>query len=277
MLRFHRRLLLQSLEQRSVPNGTPHVLANGAFTQNWTDTSLIGVSDNWDNVPSIIGYRGDNLVSATGVDPQTVLADGTSTPVDVNANQSDPNGFTTGGVTEFQVTNASVALAGSATARAPFLLINLDTTGVTSVNVQYTLRDLESGADNAISRIALHYRIGNAGSFVNVADAFVADASVGGAIGPDTLVNVKLPADAGNQSLVQVRIMTTDAAGSDEWIGVDDIMISEVTAGANIAPTNILPAPQTMTQDKTLTLSSGTGNAISVTDPDVGSGDLKIN
>ena len=43
-----------------------------------------------------------------------------------------------------------------------------------------------------------------------------------------TPVSVSLPAAADNQPVVQLRIMTSNAAGNDEWIGVDDI---SVTAG----------------------------------------------
>src|SRR3972149_6084542 len=56
------------------------------FSQDWSNTGLITLSDDWSGVPGIIGYRGDDLTTVTGTDPQTILADGTSTPVDVNAN-----------------------------------------------------------------------------------------------------------------------------------------------------------------------------------------------
>src|SRR6266545_4841608 len=83
-------------------NDTPQALP---FTQNWSDTTLIASSDNWTTVPGIVGYRGDALVSDTGVNPQTVLADGSATPVDVIANQTNPNGLTDGGVAEFEIGN----------------------------------------------------------------------------------------------------------------------------------------------------------------------------
>src|SRR5687768_15463855 len=76
--------------------GTQIVSANNipqtlAFNQNWSNTNLITTDDDWSNVPGIIGYRGDELITATGVDPRTVLADGSGTPVDVNANLTNPN------------------------------------------------------------------------------------------------------------------------------------------------------------------------------------------
>ena len=49
-------------------------LATGSFTQNW-DADLITADHDWSNVPSIIGYRGDDLTTATGTDPQTILAE----------------------------------------------------------------------------------------------------------------------------------------------------------------------------------------------------------
>src|SRR6188474_661813 len=83
------------------------------FTQNWSNTSLITTNDDWNSVPGIIGYRGDSLTGTTGTDPQTILADGSATPINVWANQTDPNAFLSGGVAEFDtLTNPSIALNG---------------------------------------------------------------------------------------------------------------------------------------------------------------------
>jgi hypothetical protein len=35
-------------------------LSTGNFTQDWSDTGLIGSDDDWSRVPCIIGYRGDD-------------------------------------------------------------------------------------------------------------------------------------------------------------------------------------------------------------------------
>src|SRR4030095_10693045 len=72
-------------------------LANGNLSQDWSNISLITTSDDWSGVPSIIGYRGDGLTGGTGTDPQTIITSGTEV-VDVNANQTNPNTFITGGV-----------------------------------------------------------------------------------------------------------------------------------------------------------------------------------
>lgn len=194
------------------------------FSAAWNNINLITTNDDWSGVPGVMGFRGDNLTSSTGVDPQTVLADDTPGVVDVIANQTDP-GLTTGGVAEYELANPAVALNGSGTADAPYLLIHLNTTGFQDIQVQYNLRDLDDTADNAVQQVALHYRVGATGNFTNVAAAFVADATTGGAATQVTPVNVVLPAAADNQPQVQLRIMTTNAPGNDEWVGVDDIHV----------------------------------------------------
>lgn len=204
-------------------DATPQTLP---FTQNWTNTGLITTNDNWAGVPGIEGYRGDGLAGSTGVDPQTILAADDPGVLDVNANQTNPNTFTTGGVTEFHLADPVVALAGSGTARAPYLRLTLNTTGIAGIQIRYRLRDLENGTDNSVQPIALHYRIGTSGAFTNVPEAFVADASAGPSATKDTLVCGTLPAAVDNQSVVQLRIMTSDASGSDEWIGIDDLEVS---------------------------------------------------
>jgi len=225
-------LMLAALPMQSAQaDGTARTLP---FSQNWSNTGLIAVSDDWSGVPGIIGYRGDGLVSTTAVDPQTVVADGSLTPVDVNANQTSPNTFTTGGVSEFEITDPVVALQGSGTADAPHIVIHLNTTGQSNITVSYNLRDIDGSADNAVQPVALQYRVGASGNFTNLPAGFVADASTGPSLATlVTPVSVVLPAAAENQPLVQVRIITTDAVGSDEWVGIDDINVCTI---CDVAP-----------------------------------------
>ncbi|HEX6652459.1 MAG TPA: hypothetical protein VF072_06935 [Thermoleophilaceae bacterium] len=204
------------------------------LAQNWSDTSLIRADDDWSGVPAIAGYRGDGLAPAPGVDPRQVVADGSGTPVDVAANRSDPGEFgLAGGVAEFELPNPVVALRGSATASAPHLVIALDTRGRAGIGVRMTLRDIDSIAD-AVQPVAVQYRAGATGDFANVPGGYVADTA------ESTPVRVALPAAADNRSLVQVRVLTTDAPGRDEWVGVDDI---EVSATRAIPPTCGGPEP----------------------------------
>jgi len=39
-------------------------------------------------------------------------------------------------------------------------------------------------------------------------------------------VSVTLPAAADNQAQLQIRVITTNASGNDEWVGIDDISIT---------------------------------------------------
>ena len=207
------------------------------FSQNWSNAGLITTSDDWTGVPGIIGYRGDGLTASTGVDPQTVVADGTLTPVDVNANQTAPNTFTTGGVSEFEITDPVVALQGSGTADAPFILLHLNSTGLQAVTVAYNLRDIDGSADNAVQPVALQFRAGSSGDFTNVPAGFVPDATTGPGLATlVTPVNVVLPAAADNQPVLQVRVITTDASGSDEWVGIDDIQVTGTPIGGSTDP-----------------------------------------
>lgn len=202
-----------------------------SYSQNWANTGLITASDDWSGVPGVIGYRGDGLTAANDVDPQTVLGQESQLVVDVNANQTSPDTFTTGGVAEFHLADPVVALNGSGTADAPYVVFHLNTTAVSNVNVSYNLRDLDGSLDNAVQQVALQYRVGESGNFTNVPAGYVADATTGPSLATlVTPVSASLPAAASDQSQLQVRVITTNASGNDEWVGIDDISISGTAA-----------------------------------------------
>lgn len=252
----------------------PLALANSTaqtlpFGQDWSDAGLIAADDNWDGVPGIVGYRGDDITATTGVDPQTLIGEGTVT-VDVLANQTAPNTLSTGGVAEFALSNPTIALNGSGTADAPNIVISLDTTGQSNIVVAYTLRDLDGSADNAVQPVALQYRVGTSGSFTNVAAGFVADASGGPSLASlETGVSATLPAAAEGQALVQVRIITANAAGNDEWVGIDDLSIT--AGGTPTAPSVILDVdPESISEAGGVATVSATLSAVSTQDVGVG-------
>ena len=197
------------------------------FAQDWSNTGLITTNDDWSGVAGVVGYLGDDTsTTANDVDPQTRLAATFSSTVDVIANQTS-TGISNGGVAEFHLANSVVALQGSGTADAPNLVITLDTTGKAGIVVAYNLRDIDALADNAVQQVALHYRVGSTGDFTNLPAGYVADATSGPSVATlVTPVSVTLPAAADNQPLVQLRIMTSNASGSDEWVGVDDISVT---------------------------------------------------
>ncbi len=208
------------------------------LSQNWSNSGSITVNDEWKGVLGIVGYRGDGLTSSNDFDPQLVLDGDPSAVIDVNANQTNPNTFTTGGVAEFEITDPVAALQGSGTADAPYLLIHVSTLGKSNIRVSYNLRDIDGSTDNAAQQVALQYRIGSTGNFTNVPAAYVADATTGPGLATlVTPVSVILPAAVDNQPLVQFRIITTNAGGNDEWVGVDDIQVFE--SGTPQNPTGI--------------------------------------
>ncbi len=62
------------------------------YSQDWTNVGLITANDDWSGVAGVQGYLGDDDpgTPVTGVDPQTVTAEG-SVATDVIANQAAPN------------------------------------------------------------------------------------------------------------------------------------------------------------------------------------------
>ena len=197
---------------------------------------MIAVNDDWSGVPGIVGYLGDNPSSSvTGVNPTTLVGDSTGA-VDVIANQTNPNTLTAGGVAEFDaLANPVVALQGSGTADFPSLIINLDTSGYQNIQFSCNLRDVDGSADNAAQQVAVQYRVGTSGTWTNLPGGYVADASSGPSLATlVTPVSVTLPASANNQAHIQIRVLTTNAPGSDEWIGVDDI-----SATGDLLPTPV--------------------------------------
>ncbi|WP_375478733.1 DUF4347 domain-containing protein [uncultured Nostoc sp.] len=254
-------------------------LATSDFLQDWSNTNLITRDDDWSNLPNIRGFRGDGLVSSTGINPQTLLADGSATPIDVNANQSNPNTYTNSGITEFALSNPTIALRGSSTATAPNLVIYLDATGRQNLQLSFTLRDIDTSTRDAIQSVAVQYRIGNTGNFTNLPAAFVPDASNNASTSAsydarEARISVLLPPEVTNQSQVQVRFITTDANGEDEWIGVDDIKVTSKAIGTNQPPvvtndTYFVSANtsfQTAAAITALTLDSDRGNYIGQSD-----------
>lgn len=197
------------------------------FVQDWSNPALITQENDWSGVPGFVGYRGDKLAAKPGANPQTITADGNSSPVNVLANQKNPNSLRTGGVAEFDsVANPCVALKGSATAAAPMVVLNLDTKGKQNIAVGYKLRDLDGSANNAVQPVALQYRVATNTPYVDVPAAYAPDATTGPGVA--TLVTpivAVLPAAANDQAHLQVRWITANAEGNDEWAGIDDIAV----------------------------------------------------
>ncbi|MDH3492780.1 MAG: carboxypeptidase-like regulatory domain-containing protein [Acidobacteriota bacterium] len=223
-------LLLTPFTERKVSanNYYSELFGGAPLIQDWNDTTQVTVDNDWTNVVSYQGFRGDGLTASIGTDPQTIVADGQSTPLDVNANQTNPDSFATGGVTEFEIANPTIALKGSDTADAPHLMLYIDTTPCPankSISIRYNVRDLDGSANDAVQQLALQYRIGTTGNFQNVPAGFVPDATDPNTATKVTSKLVNLPGTIINNPQVEIRFITANAAGTDEWIGIDDIDI----------------------------------------------------
>jgi hypothetical protein len=209
-----------------------HNLALSDFSQDWSNAALITTDHNWDLVPSIMGYRGDGLTSVIGSDPQTLLFDGSTTPINVFANQTNP--IVNGGIAEF---SGTVALQASGTADAPQLVFHLNATGRQNVRFTFTAKDIDP-TDNAITPVAVQYRVGNTGNFTNLSDGAIADITTpGNPFFPrQARLSILLPTTVNNQAQVQIRVLTTNAVSTDEWVAIDDIQVTSSAISANTAP-----------------------------------------
>ena len=245
-------------------------LSTGNFSQDWSNGSLLEANDDWSLVPSIMGYRGDELTGATGTDPRTLTANDTGLVIDVNVNQTNTN-FATGGVAEFAIDNPTIALQGSGTADAPYIVIHLDATGRENIQFSFNARDLDSSSDNATQQIAVQYRISGTSAWTNVPDGYIADATTANAATLVTALSVTLPEDANNAATLEIRVITTNAVGNDEWVGIDDILVTSDAAGAGGNPGMLSIADQSVVEGDsgttaitfTITRAGGSTGAVS--------------
>ncbi|HEX9961340.1 MAG TPA: carboxypeptidase-like regulatory domain-containing protein [Pyrinomonadaceae bacterium] len=206
------------------------ISSGSPLLQNWSNTNQITTDDNWTGVVAIEAFRGSGLAPVPGTDPRTILADTPNNPLDVNANQTNPATSPVDGVAEFEIADPTVALKASDSATAPNLVIHLDTSmGCVGkpVIVSFRLRDIDNSANNAVTQIATQYRVGGSGNYTNITGGYVADATTG----PNQatfqrFMNLTLPNAAIGQTMLDVRIITTNATGADEWVGIDDINVN---------------------------------------------------
>lgn len=200
-------------------------LANGNFLQDWSNIGMITAADNWSGVESIVGYKGQGVTSGTAKDPRTISGEGAAlnTPF-VLANQTSGT-ISNGGIAEFQLSDPTIGMKGSGSANAPQLVLYMDATGRQDLRFSVDLRDLDGSATNAIQQIAVQYRIGDSGAWLNLPGGYVADATLAGSATMVTHLDLALPAAANNQGQVEIRIITTDSAGTDEFVGLDNLSV----------------------------------------------------
>jgi len=194
------------------------------FGQQWDNANQITTLNDWSGVPGIIGYRGDDLTTTLGADPQSIVADGSTTPVDVLPNQTDPAATSDPGLAEFEINDPNVALFATALADAPQIVVRVSTLDKINLVFEFYTRDIDGSIRDAVQPIAAQFRVGTSGNFTNLPAGFIADATTGPSLA--TLVTprtISLPASAEDQPIVDLRVITANASGGDEWVGIDGI------------------------------------------------------
>lgn len=135
-----------------------------------------------------------------------------------------------------------IGLLASGTNPAGALIVSINTQGQSAVQISWICRTIynQASRDNSI---ALQYRIGNTGSFINIGTA-TTYSSAGNINGhSSTLFTELLPAAAENQTEVQLRWVyweSVSSSGSRDKIAVDDISISGTTAQTCNVPSGLL-------------------------------------
>lgn len=217
---------------------------------------LIDTNHDWSLINHVEGYKGDNL-SAEGTDPQLVL--GTEfgagplpnggTDTFIQANKGNTSAVNNGGLAEFdrapEAADICYGFQGNVQSDNPYIVFYINTTGYSDIKMSYRVRDVDAGNNSSVSQIALQYRVGTTGNFVNVPAGYIADATDGPNIkGRVTTRNVTLPAAVNDQPQVQVRLIATNAAGPDEWIGVNNVILgpfAPTAAGVDVGGRVISP------------------------------------
>lgn len=147
-----------------------------------------------------------------------------------------------GGWKDETASGLSILASGSQAAGA--LIIAINTTGSTNIDVQWTARLIlqQASWDN---NIALQYRIGTTGNFIDIGTTSTFS-TAGQAVGYNQTYLETLPAAAENQAVVQLRFIywaTAGGSGSRDRIALDDISIGGAapvcTEPAN-QPTNLI-------------------------------------
>ena len=86
-------------------------------------------------------------------------------------------------------------------------------------------------ADNAVQQLDVQYRIGESGTWTNIPAATSRTSTTAGGDAGDRRRRHAACRGGTIRRSSQIRIMTTNAVGSDEWVGIDDIVVSSTALG----------------------------------------------
>ncbi|MFN8244143.1 MAG: endonuclease [Ferruginibacter sp.] len=157
---------------------------------------------------------------------------------------------TAGGWREEGANGVSMLASGGTNAQAGGCIVSVNTTGLTNIQVQWTIRVIlqQASRDNSI---ALQYRIGTSGNFTDIGTT-TTFSSTGQANGASASFTETLPVAAENKPEVQIRWIYWESAGSSnsrDRLAIDDISIAQslpaCTAPA-AQPTGLSLTPATL-------------------------------
>jgi endonuclease/exonuclease/phosphatase family metal-dependent hydrolase len=128
-----------------------------------------------------------------------------------------------------------VGLLASGSNPAGALVVAVNTTGLSNINVSWNCKTIynQASRDNSI---ALQYRIGNTGSFINLGSSSTYSSTGNGNGHTSAAFLETLPAGAENQALVQLRWIYWESAGSSgsrDKISIDNIAVNSVATTCN--------------------------------------------
>jgi hypothetical protein len=180
------------------------------------------------------------------------------------------SGSTSGGWKDETTNGLSLLASGSQQAGA--LIVSINTTGLTNIQVGWTARTIlqQASRDNSV---ALQYRVGTSGNFIDVGTTSTYT-SQGKTAGDFSSYTETLPAGAENQTEVQVRWIyweSNGTTGSRDRIAIDEISISGTGSGPDVTPPTVsglspadnataVPVNTTATITFSETIQKGTGN-----------------
>jgi endonuclease I len=155
-----------------------------------------------------------------------------------------------GGWKDEAANGLSILASGSQSAGA--LIVSLNTTGITNIDIQWTVRLIlqQASRDNSV---ALQYRIGTTGNFIDIGTTSTYS-STGQVANHFQTFSEMLPTAAENQAEVQIRWIyweSSSISGSRDRLAIDDINIGGASPPciepAN-QPTNLIltPTPTTI-------------------------------
>jgi hypothetical protein len=149
---------------------------------------------------------------------------------------------TTGGVFGYAVSGDAklyIQTSGNASNGASQAAIAINTTGLTSIVLSYTVDSINAGA--AIVGIVAQYRVGTSGSWTTISASSGSNpySQNGGTTGLKTTVTATLPLAANNQSVVQIRWATwrntSTGSTSSSGIAIDNISVTGSSAPTGVS------------------------------------------